>query len=135
MFNIISTFTGLADKVKLIIIAVLVVIILICAVVIGIRGSAIEDLRGDVSRLTLERELALADYRLARGELDRQNELIAGRTAAIHEAKKAADKEIASLRAQSGRVKTQVIEKLVKDPSCENQLQLIKEAQGAFYEK
>lgn len=135
MLNIFSKLTGLAGKAKLIAVAVLVVIIIACAVVTNSKENTINQLRADVHRLTLERELTLADLQLARGELDRQNELIAQRTAAMYEARDAADKEIAALRAASGRVKTQVIEKLVTDPSCENQLRLIKEAQGVFYEE
>ncbi len=135
MSNIMSKLTGLADKAKLIAAAVLVFIIIACAVVIGVQGNTIESLQAINSRLAIERELALADLQAALGELDRQNGLISKHVDEMRAARAAADSEIARLRAQAGAVKTQVIEKLVKDSSCENQLRLIAEAQEGFYEK
>ena len=80
-------------------------------------------LAAQLSAARLERDAA-------QGEINRQNCEIAA-MAVDQEAMRV---EMAQLRAKSAVVRTEYVERLVKDNSCENQLRLIKEAQEAFYE-
>lgn len=133
MIKILSTLTGLAGKVKLIGIAVLVLIILICAVVINLKSGTIEVLQADNLRLTLERELAYSERDKALAELTRQNDIIAAHRLRMDEAGEAYKNEIARLKAQTTQTKVRVVKELIADPSCENKLRLIKQIQDGIY--
>lgn len=116
------------------IIVVVAAVVVVMTTLLYLALKKIDTLEADVTRLTLERNIALADKQGALEQIDHQNAILSAHAADMDAMKVVASKRIAELSAKSTQIKTQVIEKIVKNPSCENQLNIIKQHIGEWYE-
>ena len=123
------------NKAKYIPYAVIIALLLITLGVCRYQDGVIFDLRKTNQGLAVD--IAQAEYRMrqAQAEINNQNSRIAAHEQRMKEAETAYNAEITRLKSRTGQTKVQIIKELVADPSCENQLRLIKEAQGVFYEE
>lgn len=94
-----------------------------------------ERLNNEITAATLERDLATARTNEALAHITQQNLMIEKAAQDVANTKRQSEIEIRELKEGSTRIRTEYIEKLIVDPSCENQLKLILQAQQQFFDE
>jgi heme exporter protein D len=111
-----------------------VVVIIVLIAMIVYKNSQIDDLISQNEQLTAALTISQHEATQAAAQINAQNAKIAEYTIDMEDAKKRYAENVASLQAQNAKARVEVVKELVRDPSCENELALIKEQLGLFYE-
>lgn len=112
----------------------IIIFILILIGVIKHKERINERLAADMHRLETELIISRQELSSAQGAIKRQNGAISQHALDMEEAEKQHALALADLRDKSSQARAETGKELVRDPSCENELRLIKEQLQAFYE-
>ncbi|MDR0454713.1 MAG: hypothetical protein LBH05_07885 [Deferribacteraceae bacterium] len=100
---------------------------------IGCEEWRIARLNAALDKSNTETAIAKHDAQMCRGTIDRQNELISAHAMDMEKSKGEYEKNVAELRAESGKKRTEVEKLYAHGISCNQELYLIKSQLDGFY--
>ncbi|MDR0453660.1 MAG: hypothetical protein LBH05_02465 [Deferribacteraceae bacterium] len=119
------------DKAK---IALIIAVITAICTQMGALFYRNSELNAENGKLQRETFLAKQEAALCAVAIDKQNEKISAYALVIEESEKIYEANLAELNIRGDQTRVQIIKELIRDPSCENELRLVKQHLAEFYE-
>ena len=118
---------------RYIIIAIVAVSAIVCGI-IAAQEYQYRQLAAENKELRTDLIIARQDITQCRGAIEAQNAKIAAYTFDKEESEKRYAANLAELGNKAAQGRVAIVKELVRDPSCENELRLIKNELAGFYE-